>query len=82
MQGLMNSAGVTKFLLGVLTEIEDGALFLEDTTGECCDPQAQRRFPPLAPTAASPPWRDAAQVVAAGTRGRMEPLLDVAAASL
>lgn len=49
----MNSAGVTKFLLGVLTEIEDGALFLEDTTGECSDPQAQCRFPPLAP----PPCR-------------------------
>jgi hypothetical protein len=46
-QGLMNSAGVTKFLLGVLTEIEDGALFLEDTTGARCDPPAQRRFLPL-----------------------------------
>jgi hypothetical protein len=50
-QGLMNSKGVTKFLLGVLTEIEDGALFLEDTTGECCEPERhfRRLFTPPPP---------------------------------
>eukprot|EP00959_Pyramimonas_sp_CCMP1952_P431850 9044209-Pyramimonas_sp.AAC.1 len=32
-QGLMGLYGETKYLLGVLTEIEDGNLFIEDTTG-------------------------------------------------